>query len=141
MSRINSLTLARVRAAALATQQETMQIRHRYSGEVVQTLAGNSLREADLENMDLIEANLADEDLRYANFRHTCLIAAVLRNADLSGANLCGADLSNAVLDGAKLTDAQYDEKTTWPTDFNPREFGAVFLPSAASKKAWWKFW
>jgi uncharacterized protein YjbI with pentapeptide repeats len=79
-----------------------MQIKHRYTGDVLHTvgadLRGANLRGANLRGADLIGANLRGADLIGAN-----LIGADLSGADLSGANLRGANLIGADLIGANL--------------------------------------
>ena len=68
-----------------------MKIKNRYSGEILRTVEGDTLREANLS-----EANLSEADLSGAN-----LSGADLRGANLNGADLNGADLSEAYLSWA----------------------------------------
>ncbi len=104
-------------------------------------LRGAELRGAHLGGVDLFDAKLVSADLRRADLGQANLSNADLRGADLSGANLTGTDLSDADLSGADLCDANlrgadlsgahllntvYDERTTWPTDFDPRLAGAI---------------
>ena len=65
-----------------------MEIKHKITGEVLLTIEGDTLREADLRGADLRWADLREADLRGAN----------LRWADLRGADLQGADLPTDVI-------------------------------------------
>ena len=76
-----------------------IEIKSRYTGEVIytheaDTLVGANLRGADLRGADLREADLRGADLRGAD----------LRGADLYGANLCEADFTDATVIGHKVT-------------------------------------
>ena len=73
-----------------------IQIKSRFTGNVLKEVDAADLRGADLCDADLRGANLRGADLRGAN----------LRGADLRGANLLGADLREADLRGADLRDA-----------------------------------
>ena len=73
-----------------------MEIKHKLTNEVLLTIEGDSLQDADLRRADLRWA-----DLRGANLRR-----ADLRRADLKDANLQGADLKDANLKGANLQGA-----------------------------------
>ena len=72
-----------------------IEIRNRYTGDVLLTVKGETLRATDLSGANLSRANLSRANLSGAN----------LAWAKLSGANLSGADLSGA--DGAALALAQ----------------------------------
>jgi len=76
-----------------------MQIKNRFTGEVLHD-SGN----ADLSNADLRNANLSNADLRNADLSYADLSNADLSNADLRNANLSNADLSNANLSNADLS-------------------------------------
>ncbi|OBI22006.1 hypothetical protein A5712_13905 [Mycobacterium sp. E2327] len=73
------------------------------------------LRGARLSFAWMLRAGLGKADLRGAH-----MAEAHMANADLSSANLCSADLSGADLSGANLTDIVYDDKTIWPSGFQP---------------------
>ncbi len=83
-----------------------IEIQHRYTGEVLRTVAGANLSGAYLSGADLCGADLRDADLCGADLRDADLRDADLRDADLRGADLCGADLRGADLCGADLRDA-----------------------------------
>ena len=88
-----------------------IEIKHRYTGEVLYTyeganLAGADLAAANLTGADLVGADLVDADLAAANLTGADLAAANLTGADLRGANLAGANLTGATLTGATLKDA-----------------------------------
>jgi uncharacterized protein YjbI with pentapeptide repeats len=87
------------------------EIRNRFTGAVLKTIAVDTLSDADLSGADLSGANLSGADLRHAdlsgaNLSGANLSGADLRHADLSGANLSGADLSDAILRHANLSGA-----------------------------------
>jgi uncharacterized protein YjbI with pentapeptide repeats len=101
------------------------------------TLSAAQLRNADLSNANLSEADLDMADLQGANLKGANLRRANLRQADLSEADLRGADLSDAVLvwddpsiDSmlpGNLARAKYNGSTTWPDNFDPKQWGVVF--------------
>jgi uncharacterized protein YjbI with pentapeptide repeats len=64
------------------------------------------LREADLEEADLLGADLFEADLRNAKLFGADLCRAFLDSADLRGADLRDTNLSHAILDGADLRKA-----------------------------------
>ena len=76
-----------------------MDIKHRYTGDVLLTIDADTLRGANLGGANLRCADLFDADLFDANLRY-----ANLGGADLRYANLGGADLRYANLDGEILT-------------------------------------
>ncbi len=82
-----------------------------------------SLVKAIFVDAHLEEANLEGAVLRYADFESARLWAAHLEMADLRGAKLERADLR-----GARLTGAKYNKDTTWPTGFDPKAVGALFV-------------
>ena len=65
-----------------------MEIKHKLTNEVLLTIEGDSLQEADLQEADLQEADLQWADLRGADLRQADLRRADLRWADLRWANL-----------------------------------------------------
>jgi hypothetical protein len=73
-----------------------IQIKNRYTGEVIRTVGAETLSGADLRNADLRNADLRNADLS---------------DADLSDADLRGADLRGAYLSGATLPTGE-----TWET-------------------------
>ncbi len=75
-----------------------IQIKHRFTGQIVKEIDAANLRNADLYGADLSGADLYGADLRGADLRD-----ANLRDANLSGANLYGADLRKADLRKAVL--------------------------------------
>ena len=78
-----------------------IEIKHRYTGEVLLTADADYLRGANLHGANLYGANLCEADLCRADLRR-----ADLRRADLRGADLYGADLTRANLTRANLTRA-----------------------------------
>ncbi len=74
-----------------------IEIKNRYTGEVIKTVSADSLVCANLSYANLSYANLSNADLSSANLR-----GANLSSANLRGANLRGANLSYANLRGAK---------------------------------------
>jgi len=88
-----------------------IQIKSRFTGNVLKevdaaNLRGANLRAADLRAADLRDANLCDANLRGANLRYADLRGADLCGANLRDADLRGADLCDADLRGADLCDA-----------------------------------
>jgi uncharacterized protein YjbI with pentapeptide repeats len=88
-------------------------------------LYGAGLFGANLKNSNLEEACLRGADLKEVNFE-----GANLRNADFSADNtghstsLQAANLSTANLEGACFVGASYDERTVFPSDFDPERAG-----------------
>ena len=78
-----------------------VEIKNRFTGNVIFTYEGANLRGANLIGANLRGANLEDANLIGAN-----LIGANLEGANLEGANLRGANLRGANLIGANLRDA-----------------------------------
>ena len=76
-----------------------IEIKHRYTGNVIHSVSADTLRGADLGGADLGGADLRGADLSGAN-----LSGADLRGADLRAASLRGANLSGAYLSGADLS-------------------------------------
>ena len=75
-----------------------IQIKSRFTGNVLKEVDAANLRAANLRAANLCAADLCGANLRGANLR-----GANLRYADLCGANLCGANLRGADLCGEKL--------------------------------------
>jgi hypothetical protein len=90
---------------------QTIEIRHKESGEVLHRVGGDSLAGADLagaelDGADLAGANLSGAELQGAHLEGSDLAGAILRGADLRGAflphsNMQAADLAEARLQGA----------------------------------------
>ena len=83
-----------------------MDILNRVTGEIIKTVEGDTLSEANLSEADLSEADLSGADLRWAN----------LSEADLSGANLSEADMRWANLSRANLSGAKLPAVEAMPT-------------------------
>ena len=88
-----------------------IQIKSRFTGNVLKEVDAADLRAANLRAADLCAADLRAADLRAAdlcgaNLRGANLRAADLRDADMRDAELCGADLRAANLRGADLRGA-----------------------------------
>lgn len=122
--------------------------------DIYPQLNNKDLSGVDLSGLDLSNANLNYADLKQANLTRTRLVMAELNNADLSNtqldgtdlrgasmsfAKLQGADLSKALLEGDDpplfenigpfvLHNAEYNDRTQWPTGFNPEHFGAIHV-------------
>jgi uncharacterized protein YjbI with pentapeptide repeats len=125
---------------------------------IVSLQAGYGLRDVDLSNMYLWKVNLVGADLHKANFQgstlclgylmganfsnadmrktnlwHANLQYANLEFADFSGANLLDANLNLTRLTGVILQNALYSEKTTFPKDFDPKSYGAIYIGPKAN--------
>ena len=86
-----------------------IQIRNRFTNEVMisvdaDNLSGADLSDADLSGADLSGADLSGADLSYADLKGADLSYADLSGANLSYADLKGADLIRANLSGANLS-------------------------------------
>jgi hypothetical protein len=84
-----------------------IEIKHRYTENVLYACKAETLREAVIEavaiHADLYGADLRGANLYGANLRGANLYGANLRGANLRGANLYGANLRGANLRGADL--------------------------------------
>ena len=72
-------------------------------------LAGQDLRDKNLQGSDCTEAKLSGVNLSSVNLQGANLSKADLSNAKLNDANLKGADLAQADLQGADLTNANLE--------------------------------
>jgi hypothetical protein len=88
--------------------------------------SGHDLTGLNLQGVNLQQADLSGTNLFTADLRNAKLSGANLSGVDLGGAKLQGADLRMARLEGADLRGANYDDRTIWPTNFNPPQAGAV---------------
>jgi len=93
-------------------------------------LRGARLRGANLEKTTLVGADLSGANLEAAQLRSVDLTDADLTNADLTGAVLDGALLRGADLSGARMGTRRfahvvYDDRTIWPSGFDPNAAGA----------------
>ena len=79
----------------------SVEIKSRYTGNVIFTYEG-----ANLENANLRCVNLEGANLEGANLENVNLEGANLRCVNLEGANLEGANLEGANLEGANLEGA-----------------------------------
>jgi hypothetical protein len=91
------------------------------------------LRNTDLRGAEFWDAHLEWTDFWGAHLEGAKLWGAVLRyakfeHAHLAGANLRAAKLEGASLEGADVTGAVFDLDTVWPTGFDARGRGAVFI-------------
>ena len=88
----------------------------------------------DLSNANLAWANLSgafvdNADLTNANFMGVNLSGAQRTLNDLEGALFMGVDLSNTDLVTWFEVGAYYDERTIFPADYDPVEFGWIKYP------------
>jgi uncharacterized protein YjbI with pentapeptide repeats len=90
------------------------------------------LSEAKMSSIQMQNADLSSANLIGTNLQKAILIDSSFENADLSKADLRCAQLQGAKLDKAKTDDktnfqgAQYDNKTTFPEDFQPQKFNML---------------
>jgi hypothetical protein len=80
-----------------------IQIKRRYTGNVIKEVDATSLVNADLRGADLWCANLRGADLRGVDLLGADLWGADLWGADLEGANLQGADIRLVIGDGKRV--------------------------------------
>jgi hypothetical protein len=79
-----------------------IEIKNRFTGEVIKSIELDSLSGANLSGANLRGADLSSADLSYANLSYANLGSVDLSYANLSYANLSGANLSYANLRDAK---------------------------------------
>ena len=94
--------------------KQMIQIRNRFTNEVMISvdtdnlsdadLSGANLSDADLSGANLSDADLSGANLSYADLKGADLSYADLKGADLKRADLSGADLIRADLSGANLS-------------------------------------
>jgi uncharacterized protein YjbI with pentapeptide repeats len=95
-------------------------------------LSGANLYWAYAPNVNFSGACLRAASLRGAALRGANLTGADLRDADLSPNNLGSrtdlqfADLTEAVFEGANFSQAEYNDRTRFPSDFDPALHGMV---------------
>jgi hypothetical protein len=102
-------------AERLPPHQAQLQIRHRFSSEVIYSAPAPSLGALvesavswgiDLSHADLVGVNLPRADLSGAQLSGANLTRAILVGADLTGAKLAGATLASADMHGVILCKA-----------------------------------
>ncbi|HVS39887.1 MAG TPA: pentapeptide repeat-containing protein [Gemmataceae bacterium] len=86
-----------------------IEIKHKFSGEVLRvveapTLIGANLARAALDMADLARVDLRGVNLQGAELSAADLSGSILKRADLSGCNLAGANLEGSTLIAAVLT-------------------------------------
>lgn len=91
-----------------------------------------NFQQARLELANLNQANLMEANLSECNLKGAWLIKANLSYANLQRANLFDADLEGANLKGVNLEQALCNDKTWFPTGFNPQAAGAYVLKPGA---------
>ena len=85
-------------------------------------LSGANLSGANLTDTTLDKVNLIGTNLSGANLRGASLEGATISNTNLENANLQDANLAYTNLQDAKLQGALYNEKTVFPTNFDPTD-------------------
>ena len=105
-----------------------IEIKGRYTGNVLRVVDSISLRAADLYGADLRAADLYGADLRDANQRDANLRGANLRGADLYGADLYGADLRDANLRDANLRGAYLRGADLYGADLRGADLGEQWI-------------
>jgi uncharacterized protein YjbI with pentapeptide repeats len=96
-------------------------------------LSAANLKFSCLEKARCVQTNFANADLRFVDATEAILREAKFHWAKLQKSNLRRADLSRAELSSASLRSAVYDEKTVWPTDFDPSTAGCILLGPSES--------
>lgn len=108
------------------------------------SMAGADLREADFSDSDLYWLDLYMADCIGACFRDGRFEGASFKNACLEPADFTGAvierdrlgnpstfahaDLSEANFEGAHLSGVEYDDRTVFPSGFEPTSHGMVLI-------------
>jgi hypothetical protein len=106
------------------------------------SLQGVDLRDADLENAQLLRVKLRNAELSFANLKGANLWEADLRDtflvgAELKGTDLTGADLSGSDLKTADLEDAQLYRANLQRTKLELARFKNTYLMNVDFKNAW----
>jgi hypothetical protein len=96
-------------------------------------LHASDLRKVSLDAANLRGVRLDGANLQGASLNRANLQEVILDHAELQGASLNHANLKNAVLDHAQLINAHADAQTIWPTGFDPRRAGVVFVDPQAN--------
>jgi uncharacterized protein YjbI with pentapeptide repeats len=96
-----------------------IEIKNRWTGEVIRTVDAETLTRADLTRADLSWADLSRADLSRASLSRADLSWADLSRADLSRASLYGADLYGADLYGADLSRANLSRASLYGADLS----------------------
>ena len=86
-----------------------IEIKHRYTGEVILTVDADTLVGADLSGKDLSYSDLRDSDLRDSDLSYSDLRGSNLSNSDLSDSDLSGSNLSYSDLRGSNLIGSNLD--------------------------------
>jgi hypothetical protein len=108
----------------------------------IKNLRGTSFRRAvlywaNLQLSDLSECDFEEADLRGAALQEALLVNTNLSRAKLGPDNLGGsthlqgADLTGAQLYGADLRAAEYDDRTKFPSGFDPGSAGMLHVMQA----------
>ena len=118
-----------------------MDIKNRFTDDIIFSFDGASLRGADLRGADLSNADFRGAVLRGVNFR-----VAALRGVNFRGAALSGADLSGADLRGAKLSHCSGNRseiKSIFISDIYPITYTYDQLQIGCERhkiSQWWEF-
>lgn len=116
--------------------EPSLQIAHRRTGALLQSVSGHTLAGASLRSASLAGANLQGAGMRGADLFRADLQLADLQGADMRGADMRGVNLRGADLRGTDFRDARmhrsdihyaiYDAATRWPHGFDPTIAGAM---------------
>jgi hypothetical protein len=98
-------------------------------------ISHSALQGARLSNTSLVGADLSGSDLRGAQLEGALLSGAQLVDADLGNSMLAGADLRGADLSRADLTGAVADDRTRWPSGFDPQHAGVRFADTLPANR------
>lgn len=93
-------------------------------------LSHSDLRQSDFSDAFMMDATLIECQLENANFSRARLGGAVIagecKRVNFQDADLDGSDLSNTRLIECKFEGAEYNLRTKWPTDFDPKSAGCI---------------
>ena len=84
-----------------------IEIKHRYTNEVILTVDSDALVGVDLSNRDLRGCDLSNSDLRDSNLSGSNLSGSDLRGSNLSGSNLINSNLSRSNLYNSNLSNCE----------------------------------
>ncbi len=131
-----------VRALASTRTRTTLRVLDgERRGRVIRFLYDTGLIDTDKKIISTKDLDLYGANMIGFHFKNACLTNACLDNSDFRGAKmdnvnlskaslkkaiLRDADFENADLTGISLSEALYDNRTKWPENFNPKDYGAI---------------
>lgn len=91
-------------------------------------LQSTNLQRTNLQGANLLRANLQSANLQKAKLQGAHLGSANLQDTDLQETDLRGANLQSKSLAFAQLKGAKHNDKTIFPTGFNPKSHNMIHV-------------